>query len=240
MQKKYLKILLSGFFILPVIGLQPRQVVDPGLILATPTPTATPSILLKPNLNKNLILPAFKYMNKRGVLKNVKVTAKDGSGITVDNSGTEIKVTVQADTHYRRRYWGKSSLAEISVGDMVDIVGKWQNEEKTEIKAVVIRNLSVQKRHGVFFGTVKTITDTGFVMTTIQKGEETVTIDATTKLINRKQQPIKTGDILVGHRVRIRGLWDSTKFTITEVTEIKDFNIPVVASPKPTEIPEEN
>jgi hypothetical protein len=92
---------------------------------------------------------------------------------------------------------------------------------------VVIRNLSIQKRFGVFFGKVKTITDTGFVMTTIQRGEETVTID-TAKLINRKGESIKFSDIQINHTVRVRGLWNSTGFTITETTEVKDFSLPIL------------
>jgi hypothetical protein len=85
----------------------------------------------------------------------------------------------------------------------------------------------------VFFGTVKTITDTGFVMTTIQRGNETVALDSTAKLINRKGQTITSSEIQVGDRIRVRGLWDSANFTITEVTEVKDFSLPVIPSPTP-------
>ena len=176
----------------------------------------------------------LKYTNKRGELDNVKVTAKDATSITVDNDGTSVKVDVTANTHFRRKFWGKSDIGEISVGDSIDVIGRWTSEDKTEIKAVLIRDLSIQKRQGVFFGTVKTITDTGFVMTTIQRGTETVTLDATTKLINRKGQTITAADIQVGHKIRVRGMWDSANFTITEVTEVKDFSLPPVATPTAT------
>jgi hypothetical protein len=200
------------------------------MVPVTPTPTATPAFLTLP---KRVVMPVFKYTNKRAELKNVKVTAKDATSITVDNAGVGVKVTVQSNTHFRRRFWGKSSIAEISVGDSVDIVGRWTSEAKTEIKAVLIRDLSIQKRFGVFFGTVKTMTDTGFILTTIQRGEETVTLDSA-KLINRKGQSITASDIQVGHKIRVRGLWDSANFTITEVTEVKDFSLPPFATPTPT------
>jgi len=224
---KLTNLFIAGLFIFPVIGIQ--REINPNLIIATPTPTPTIK-LINPNLIKKIGVIELKFTNKRGELKNVKVIAKDATSITVDNDGTGVKVDVTADTHFRRKFWGKSSLAEISVNDSVDVIGRWVNEEKTEIKAVVIRDLSIQKRFGVFFGTVKTITDTGFVMTTIQRGEETVTLDSA-KLINRKGQTITASDIQVGHRVRVRGLWDSANFTITEVTEVKDFSLPVVPSP---------
>ena len=232
--RKYINILVAGLFIMPVIepGLGIEKNFNPNLP-GSPTPTATPkTFLLKPNLINTLGKIELLFTNKRGEILNVQVTAKDATSITVDNGGTSVKVDVTADTHFRRKFWGKSTLAEISVGDSVDVIGKWANESKTEIKAVLIRDLSIQKRFGVFFGTVKTITDTGFTMTTIQRGEETVTLD-TAKLINRVGQTIKSSDILVGHRVRVRGLWDALKFTITGVTEVKDFSIPVVPSPAP-------
>jgi hypothetical protein len=124
-------------------------------------------------------------------------------------------------------------LNEISVGDTVNVIGRWTSEDRTEINAVLVRDLSIQKRNGVFFGTVKTITDTGFVMTTIQRGDETVTLDSTSKLLNRKGQTITSSDIQVGNTIRLRGMWDSQAFTITEVAEVKDFSIPVSPSPTP-------
>jgi hypothetical protein len=197
-----------------------------NLQLATPTPTVIPSIkLINPNLIKKFDLIDLKNINKRGELKNVKVTMVDAKGIIVDSEGTSIKVNLLTTTHFRRKFWGKSNVAEISVGDSVNVVGRWANEGKTEINATLVRNLSIQKRFGVFFGTVKTMTDTGFVMTTINRGEETVTVDSTTKIIDRKGGTITVADIQVGHRIRVRGLWDSTAFTVSEVTEVKDFSL---------------
>ncbi len=216
---------------MPVVSLQRN--INPNLIIASPIPTATPSIkLINPGLIKKIVPVELIFTNKRGQLENVKVTAKDATSITVDNGGTSVKVDINTNTHFRRRFWGKSTLAEISIGDSVDVVGRWTNEAKTEINAVVIRDLSIQKRFGVFFGTVKTITDTGFVMTTIQRGEETVALGSA-KLISRKEQTITASDIQIGHRIRVRGLWDSTNFTVTEVTEVKDFSIPVMPTATP-------
>lgn len=220
--KRIANLLFAGLFLFPGI-----QRVNPGLIIATPTPTATPAIkFINPNLVKNLGKLELKFTNKRAELSNVKVTAKDTASITVDNGGASVKVDVASTTHFRRKFWGGSDLGEISVGDSVDVVGRWTSEDKTEIKAVVIRDLSIQKRFGVFFGNVKTITDTGFTMTTIQRGEEAVTLDSTTKLVNRKGETITAADIQVGNVIRVRGMWNSSSFTITEVVEVKDFSLP--------------
>jgi len=203
--------------------------INPSILpVATPTPTIKP---INPNLFKKIGVIELKFTNRRGELNKVTVTAKDATSITVDNGGVSVKVDIDSNTHFRRKFWGKSSLAEISVNDSVDVIGRWTSEDKTEIKAVVIRDLSIQKRFGVFFGTVKTITDTGFVMTTIQRGDETITLDPATKLINRKGQVITASDIQVGQIIRVRGLWDSANFTVTEITEVKDFNLPPFVAP---------
>lgn len=167
------------------------------------------------------------------ILKEVKVTAKDAASVTVDNNGTSVKVNVMSSTQFRRKFWGKSDLDEISVNDLISVIGKWTDDTKTTIDARLIRNLSVQKRYGVFFGEIKALNGDTFVMTTINREDQTVTI-GTAKLINRRQQVISQADLIVGHRVRVRGLWDNVNKTITEVKEIKDFSLPPKPSPVPT------
>lgn len=229
------KIKLIGFFSAGVIALNPVfQQPKINIDLVTPAPTASPTttpIFMKPNINKNIQLIG-KNINKRVEVLNVKVISKDATSITVDSEGTSIKVTYDANTHFRRKFWGKSTFAETSIGDSVDVIGRWTNEEKTQIKAVLIRNLSIQKRYGVYFGTVKSTNDTGFVITTIRKGEETVTVDPSTKLIDRTEEAITISDIDIGHRIRVKGLWDAINFTIKDVKEIKDFNLPEIPKPE--------
>jgi len=224
MNKKYINLFAGGLIAIQLGNLR---------MIDLPTPSAIPAIkLIKPILN-NLQQIKLEFTNKRGELDGVQVTAKDSTSVTVDNGGTSIKVDVQSATHFRRKFWGDSDINEISVGDTVNVIGRWTSESKTEIKAVLIRDLSIQKRQGVFFGTVKTITDTGFVMTTIQRGEETVTVGSA-KLFDRKGKTINASDIQLGQMIRVRGLWDSTLFTITEATEIKDFSLPSQVSPTAT------
>jgi co-chaperonin GroES (HSP10) len=165
------------------------------------------------------------FLNARGNILRGTVTAVGTTDITVDNEGTSVKVNLTTKTQFRRLFWGKSSLAEITVGDKLNIIGRWANEEKTEINAVLIKNLSLMRRLGAFFGEVESLTAEGFVVTTIHNDDQTVTIGAA-KLVNREEQTITQADIKVGDRIRVKGLWDATAKTITEVTQIKDFSLP--------------
>ncbi len=64
-------------------------------------------------------------------------------------------------------------------------------------------------------------------MTTAKRGTQTVTIDANTKLVNRKMETITLADISAGHKVRVKGVWDNQNNTIRETDQVKDYSIPV-------------
>ncbi len=202
--------------------------------IKTPIATATPTIApVKFKLNPNLIGKIKLAVGKRGWIEKGEVTAISGTTLTVTKNGVIYTVSTDSSTIFRRRFGGKSSVDEISVNDTVNVLGKWQNEEKTQILATHIRDLSIQKRHAVFFGTVKTKTDTTLVLNTVNRGEQTVTIGTLTKLVNRKMEEIKMSDIQIGHRIRVKGIWDLTNKTISEATQIKNFSIPTKPSPTP-------
>lgn len=69
----------------------------------------------------------------------------------------------------------------------------------------------------------------GLVMSTNseKRGDQTVTVSASTKFVNRKEDAITQEDVAVGHKVRVKGLWDKDANTVTEVTHVKDFNLPL-------------
>lgn len=185
------------------------------------------------------LLNKFANVNKgKSRVGRVTLTAKNGSTLTVkDKDGKTLTVNTDDKTQFRRQFWGKSSLSELSVNDKLDVIGQWTDDAHTIILARLVRDVSINKRFGVFFGTVTTVNGTGWVMNTIGRGTQTVTVSSTTKLVNRREQPITKADVLVGHRVRVKGLWDSINHTITDVEHVKDFAIPVVAKGTPTVTP---
>jgi hypothetical protein len=167
---------------------------------------------------------------RTGLLK-ATVTAIGTASLAVKTEdGKAYIVQVDNTTQWRRKFWGKSGLDETSTNDVFNVHGKWMNEERSQIEAALIRNMSIQKRNGVFFGTVKTLTSGGWVMTTMGRGEQTVTVSGGTRFIDRTGMGIGQNVILVGHRVRVMGLWDSKNNTITEVSQVKDFDLPAKAT----------
>lgn len=185
--------------------------------------------------------PGFlkRFFGNRAVLGNASLTAKNGTTLTVTKDGKTYTVQTDGNTQLRRRFWGKSSLDEMQIGDMLNITGTWTDDAQTTIKAKLVRDVSIQKRFGVFIGNVTSTSSTGFVMNTVNRGMQTVTVGSTTKYIGRNQQAINFSDIATGHRVRVRGLWDNKSNTITDVSQVKDYNLPpkVTSTPTPTLTP---
>jgi len=175
------------------------------------------------------------FIGTRAAIGTGKVIAIDGETLTIVQDDKTYTVLTDSSTKFRRKFWGVSSLEEVSVNNLVHVIGKWQNEERTQIKAILIRNLSVQKRYGVFFGVVTSVSESRFVMESAKRETQSVTISNSTKIVDRVMTTISLSDIKIGHRVRVKGTWDSANSTIVDVVQIKDFSIPILPSPTPFE-----
>ncbi len=178
--------------------------------------------------------PMMEIRNRLVYWKTVSIVKTEGtvlSALTItvqDKDGKQYTVKTDAKTQLRRRFWGKiQSVSEFTPGDRLTVIGQWTDDAKTTVLARLIRNTSIQKRTGVFIGTVESKTDGSLVVATINRGTLTVSGFASAKIINRVGKTIPVGDIAVGHRIRVRGLWDMANKTLTDVAEIKDFSIPV-------------
>jgi hypothetical protein len=179
------------------------------------------------------VVNRIKNFIKKNLKFNARITGTIASvgtnsiTVTGDDSKT-YTVNITTATRLVRRFGGKSQLSEFSAGNKINVFGKFTDDSKSIIDASLIRNLSVQKRWGVFFGEVTSKNSDNFVMKTVERGNQTVYFGST-KFVNRKEEPISYNDIQVGHRVRVKGIWDSSTNKITEVDQIKDFSIPVIS-----------
>ncbi len=164
------------------------------------------------------------------LLRKARLEAVNNTVLIVSQDGKSYTVNTDDKTQLRRRFWGKATLEEMTIGDQLNVIGKWTDEEKTTIQARLIRNLSIQKRYGVFFGEIISLNGNGWVMKSVNRGEQTVTVSTNTRFVNRKQETINRDDLQTGHKVRVRGLWNNQNKTISEVTLVKDFSLPIINS----------
>lgn len=153
-----------------------------------------------------------------------------------DGDGKTYQVNILSTTNLVRAFGGKSSLSEFSVNDKIMVFGKFTDSTDTAINANTIRDLSIQKRWGVFFGQITVLNSNNFVMKTAERGNQTVYF-GTSKFVNRKEAIINYDDLKVGNRVRVKGVWDKTLNQISGVSQVKDFSLPVIvptSAPNPT------
>lgn len=166
--------------------------------------------------------------NKPAWLVDAVVAGKSALSFTVTKDGKTYTVNVTSGTKFRRHFWGESSFSELAVNNHVNIWGKWTDTAHTTIDARLVRNISVQKIRGVFFGTVKSKSSSSFVITSRYRGDQTVNFDSNTKFVNRKEQTMSFSDIQIGDRIRVKGVWDKSNGTVSEITQVKDYSIPKV------------
>ena len=163
-----------------------------------------------------------------------KITVIGSNNFSLSGEDGTFQVNITDKTKILRKFGGKSSLSEYSVGDEVMVIGKFTDETKTTIDAKVIRNLSIQKRRGAFFGKVTVKNTDNFVMETLERGKQTVYF-GTAKFVKRNEEAMTYADLKLGDRVRVKGVWDKTLNQITEVDQVKDFSIPVVIPTQATQ-----
>jgi hypothetical protein len=164
-----------------------------------------------------------------------KITEIGGNYIKVSDNkeGKIYQVNITEKTQLRRHFWGKSSLSEFSMGDEVNVIGRYTDETKSTIEAVLIRNKSIQKRWGVFFGEVTAKNSDNFVIKTINRGDLTVYFGSA-KFVDNSGNQSSYDALSVGSRVRVKGVWDKDLKKISEVDEVKIFSKKVSLTPKPT------
>lgn len=163
-----------------------------------------------------------------------KITVIRENNFTISSEDGTFQVNITDNTKILRKFGGKSSLSEFSVGDEMMVFGKFTDDTKSIIDAKTVKNNSIQKRFGAFFGKVTVKNTDNFVMETAERGSQTVYF-GTAKFVDRKEMTITINDIKIGDRVRVKGVWDKTLSKITEVIQVKDFSIPIII---PTEASE--
>lgn len=154
-----------------------------------------------------------------------QVTGISGTTLTVIKNGKTYSAVTGTGTKFRRRFWGLTSIDQISVGDTVNIWGRIDRDDSLNIKATIVQDVSIQEKNDSFAGTVSSVTGNGFVLLSEHRGTVTVTVDANTKITGKSGNQIALSDIQTGNSVVLDGLYDRTLQTVTFVTFVKDLSL---------------
>lgn len=185
----------------------------------------TPTLTTRQEIRQEIKILKETLRGKTVRLGRATITAIGSSSITVTSNSKTYTVNITSTTNLRRHYFGRATLTEFSVNDLVDIVGLYTDDTGTTVNARLIRNVSIMKRRGVFFGTVSAKTDTTITLASKERGIQTVTVSSNTRYLNQKGTATTIATINIGDTIRVNGLWDKANNTITEITTIKDFSL---------------
>ncbi|MBI4080633.1 MAG: hypothetical protein HY430_02570 [Candidatus Levybacteria bacterium] len=104
----------------------------------------------------------------------------------------------------------------------------------------------VTKQAFVVIGTVKEKNSSGFIIQSSKHGDQRVSTDQNTRFMSQDGFLIDVKSVAVGNIVRVKGIWDRSKRTVTRVVHVKDFSIkakpeqqpdPTITSPATTPAP---
>ncbi|KKP33367.1 MAG: hypothetical protein UR23_C0046G0001, partial [Candidatus Roizmanbacteria bacterium GW2011_GWA2_32_13] len=177
----------------PVIALTPlrneirntiRETVEEGENEGSGTPQIRKEV--RKNVRKELKEDRMGLLEKvkNFMKKNLRFEARVKGEITAINTGLnnfsmtsgdgDFQINITDKTKFLRKFGGKSALSEYSVGNEVVVFGKFTDDTKLIIDAKTVRNNSIQKRKGAFFGKVTIKNTDNFVIETIERGTQTV------------------------------------------------------------------
>lgn len=128
----------------------------------------------------------------------------------------EITLLVDANTKFVRKYWGKSSLEELTVGDKLDVRVK-TNEDGT-VTATLIKDDTLQWTWKIHNGTIGNLDATAktFTLTQNNKKSVTVKVDAKTKIFIPNASATSTfADLQNGQIAHVRGIINNKTKVIT-------------------------
>lgn len=166
-------------------------------------------------------------------LENATVETIKNTTLTVTTNGKTYDVTVTPSTAVRRYYFGKALLSEFNTSDSLTIIGTYADDTGETITARLVRNTSIIKLKGIIFGKVTSKSVNKITIDSKERGTQTITVSPTTKYMNQTTISMTLAEVETGDLIRVRGMWDKEKSTITEVAQIKDFSHKTISSPTP-------
>ncbi len=153
------------------------------------------------------------------LVRGAKVTSVTSSSLAATTAWGPVSlnwtVIVDANTRFGKKDRGVSSLAGISVGDVVSFSGSLDSSASSlTVRADAIKDWSAQsvpKKHSTFDGTVLSAnaSSSTFVLGTEEQGNITVAVTSSTTIM--KENSVGTfADITAGLKVTVKGMWNAS------------------------------
>src|SRR3989344_6046139 len=163
-------------------------------------------------------------------VNGAKVTATSTAGFTATTGTPLVTFNVQTDssTKFSSVGKGKSSLAELAVGDTVNFRGLILSGTTTSTLTVKATHVEGKTKHPsppkplgkAIVGTVSSVSVTGNALVISGKATTTVTVNSSTKIVGTNGTKLTLAGIPTGNRIKAVGSVDTSTnvFTATKLT----------------------
>ncbi|MDP2704895.1 MAG: DUF5666 domain-containing protein [Patescibacteria group bacterium] len=159
--------------------------------------------------------------NGNVLVRGAQVTAVSGNTITASTAigSTTVSwlVNVSSSTDFIHKYSGKSSLADISVGDYLSFSGKMNTSaSQLTVNAKVIKNWSVGETRATVSGTIESINSSlqNFVLVGKKQATTTVAVSSTTSIF-KSGTTTPFSSLIVGDILKVSGIFSSQNTILT-------------------------
>jgi len=230
MKKTILLSVVSLFVLsmaLPVLAEGPKDKGELKLkererVMATTT-TGTPKyqpekfVRRSANLTGTVIAMSGNVLPANITIKLERVSPKKNSkwAGTYPEEGKEVVILVDSGTKFVRKYWNKSNLGEMTLGDKLDV--KIKTNSDGTVTASYIRNESLSWSLRAHNGTIANLDITNKTFTLNQRNGQVVNVkmDDKTKVFVSSSTTTSLADLKNDQLAHVRGLYNSRSKMIT-------------------------
>lgn len=159
-----------------------------------------------------LALPVALFAADSAISFTGTLTGMSGSDVpatlTVTAGATTYTVEVTSSTNLVRRFNGGSGLQEFMIGDTLEVRGTLSDSTTNTVNANKIKDASIQRRGGTFYGSVVSLdcANNRFTFKPDERSQQTVYVTSSTKII-RGGEKITCTDLKVNERAIVIGTW---------------------------------
>ncbi len=224
------------------------QKIGIGLFALASLAIAYPAMATSSNANVNARLKFNLQTLSKFTLVSGELTAIGGTTLpthlTVKLSDSKSKgekdrtvtVAVEDKTIFSNQRFGKSSLAELMVGDRLQIFGRY--DENGVLQALSVRNISIHVPSFAIVGTISALDPQAKTITLVHRSgfshkwlPLTVYVTDQTKLVDQNRKPITFADLQLNQEARVNGVLNTRTYTFI-ATRVKATITPP-APPEP-------
>jgi len=164
------------------------------------------------NLTGTVVAMSGSVLPAQVTIKLEKVSPKKNSKWTgaYPEEGKEVTVLVDSNTKFVRKYWNKSNLGEMTLGDKLDV--KIKTNENGTVTASYIRNESLSWSLRAHNGTVSNLDTANKTFSLNQRNGQTVSVkmdDKTKVFVSSSTSTAAISDLKNDQLVHVRGAYNS-------------------------------